>query len=88
MSLYVNRSISLLEEGVFHSFSIQQSAFFTSFHFRDGQYGLYLDDSLFEGSSASCPTFDNEPLCSASIVGNMKTVKYECVGLEVWGMGS
>jgi hypothetical protein len=61
---------------------------FTSLHFRDGQYGLYLDDSLFEGSSAACPTFDNEPLCSATIVGNMKTVKYECVGLEVWCMGS
>lgn len=54
---------------------------------RDGHYGLYLDESLFDGSSAPCPTFDNEPLCSGTAVGNMKTVKFECVGLEVWGMG-
>ena len=55
--------------------------------YRDGHYGLYLDESLFDGSSAPCPTFDNEPLCTGSVVGNLKTVKFECVGLEVWGMG-
>ena len=54
----------------------------------DGHYGLYLDDSLYYGSSAPCPTFNNEPLCSS---GPKKpgtvTVEFECVGLEVWGMG-
>lgn len=53
---------------------------------RDGHYGLYLDDTLFEGSSASCPTFDNEPLCTSNVVGIVRTVKFECLGLEVWGM--
>ena len=53
---------------------------------RDGHYGLYLDESLFDGSSAPCPTFNNEPLCSP---GPRKgaSVTFECVGLEVWGMG-
>jgi hypothetical protein len=53
---------------------------------REGQYGLYLDDSLSEGSSARCPTFDNEPLCS---LGPKKggAVTFECVGLEVWKVG-
>ena len=54
----------------------------------DGHYGLYLDDTLYDGSSAPCPTFDNGPLCSP---GPKKpgtaTVEFECVGLEVWGMG-
>lgn len=56
------------------------------FHtFRDGHYGLYLDESLFNGSSARCPTFDNEPLCSP---GPMRAgmVPFECMGLEVWGV--
>lgn len=53
---------------------------------RDGHYGLYLDESLFEGSSAPCPTFDNPPLCTP---GHRKanTVEFECFGLEVWGIG-
>lgn len=52
----------------------------------DGNYGLYLDDTLYDGSSARCPTFENEPLCSA---GPKKggAVAFECVGLEVWGVG-
>ncbi|KAF9481064.1 TLD-domain-containing protein, partial [Pholiota conissans] len=60
---------------------------YISFGGGDGHYGLYLDDTLFDGSSAPCPTFDNEPLCSP---GPKKgsTVTFECVGLEVWGMGS
>ncbi|KAF8890834.1 TLD-domain-containing protein [Gymnopilus junonius] len=57
-----------------------------SFGGGDGHYGLYLDESLFDGSSAPCPTFNNEPLCSP---GPRKgaSVAFECVGLEVWGMG-
>ncbi|KAJ3773197.1 TLD-domain-containing protein [Lentinula raphanica] len=59
---------------------------YLSFGGGDGAYGLYLDDSLFDGSSARCPTFDNEPLCSP---GDKKgrAVSFECVGLEVWGVG-
>ncbi|CAA7263924.1 unnamed protein product [Cyclocybe aegerita] len=63
---------------------------YLSFGGGDGHYGLYLDDTLLDGSSASCPTFDNEPLCSypTRSAGAKKTVNFECVGLEVWAMGS
>lgn len=59
---------------------------FLSFGGGDGRYGLYLDDTLLDGSSARCPTFENEPLCSA---GPKKggSVTFECVGLEVWAIG-
>jgi hypothetical protein len=54
----------------------------------DGHYGLYLDDTLYDGSSAPCPTFNNEPLCSPGPKkAGTVTVEFECVGLEVWGMG-
>ncbi|TFK37228.1 TLD-domain-containing protein [Crucibulum laeve] len=58
-----------------------------SFGGGDGHYGLYLDDTLYEGSSAPCPTFDNGPLCSP---GPFKAgcIEFECVGLEVWGIGA
>ncbi|KAM6490220.1 TLD domain containing protein, partial [Amanita muscaria] len=52
----------------------------------EGKYGLYLDETLFEGSSARCPTFDNEPLCSPG-ANKAGAVAFECVGLEVWGIG-
>ncbi|KAF9077813.1 TLD-domain-containing protein [Rhodocollybia butyracea] len=59
---------------------------YLSFGGGDGVYGLYLNDTLFDGSSARCPTFDNDPLCS---LGEKKgrAVSFECVGLEVWGLG-
>ncbi|KAG2357240.1 TLD-domain-containing protein [Suillus spraguei] len=63
---------------------------FISFGGGDGHYGLYLDASLLDGSSAPCPTFDNHVLCSrvdAGSVGVKKDVSFECVGLEVWGVG-
>ena len=53
---------------------------------RDGHYGLWLDDTLTDGSSARSPTFANEPLCSPG-TRQGETVKFECVGLEVWGVG-
>ena len=53
---------------------------------RDGQYGLYLDESLFDGSSAPCPTFDNDALCSPG-PDKAGAVPFECVGLEVWAVG-
>lgn len=63
---------------------------FISFGGGDGHYGLYLDASLLDGSSAPCPTFDNPVLCSRVDVGSVgvkKDVSFECVGLEVWGVG-
>lgn len=57
---------------------------------RDGHYGLYLDASLLDGSSAPCPTFANPVLCSRvdeGSLGSKKDVSFECVGLEVWGVG-
>lgn len=54
---------------------------------RDGKYGLYLDSSLFDGSSAPCSTFNNEVLCQPGDNYSGKAVNFECVGLEVWGVG-
>ncbi|KAF8870814.1 TLD-domain-containing protein [Infundibulicybe gibba] len=59
---------------------------FLSFGGGDGKYGLYLDDALCDGTTARCPTFDNEPLCSPGPVKAGATA-FECVGLEVWGVG-
>ncbi|KAF9494142.1 TLD-domain-containing protein [Pleurotus eryngii] len=60
---------------------------FISFGGGDGHYGLYLDDTLFDGSSAKCPTFDNDPLCSPG-PEKAGAVSFECVGLEVWSVAS
>ncbi|KAJ6578770.1 TLD-domain-containing protein [Mycena vulgaris] len=60
---------------------------FISFGGGDSHYGLYLDDTLFDGSSARCPTFDNAPLCSGGDSRKSGAVNFECVGLEVWGVG-
>ncbi|KAF8549618.1 TLD-domain-containing protein [Imleria badia] len=66
---------------------------FISFGGGDGHYGLYLDASLLDGSSASCPTFENPPLCGRERDREQKggrgkrEVSFECVGLEVWGIG-
>ncbi|KAL0571036.1 oxidation resistance protein 1 [Marasmius crinis-equi] len=60
---------------------------YLSFGGGDGTYGLYIDETLLEGSSARCPTFENPPLCSASGAKKGRTVSFECVGLEVWGVG-
>lgn len=35
---------------------------FISFGGGDGHYGLWIDSTLFDGSSARCPTFDNDVL--------------------------
>ena len=60
--------------------------------YSDGHYGLYIEASLLDGSSARCPTFDNPALCarpsSQSGLGTgARDVSFECVGLEVWGVG-
>lgn len=85
MSLFASLNTSHSAEGMcifavnILSFSLMRTS-------RDGRYGLYLDDTLIDGSSACCPTFENEPLCSA---GPKKggNVSFECVGLEVWAVG-
>jgi hypothetical protein len=59
---------------------------YISFGGGDGNYGLYLDETLLDGSSARCPTFGNEPLCSPGPKQG-GAVTFECVGLEVWGVG-
>ncbi|CDO76666.1 hypothetical protein BN946_scf184752.g4 [Trametes cinnabarina] len=59
---------------------------YISFGGGDGHYGLWLDQTLSDGSSARCLTFDNEPLCSPG-PRQGETVTFECVGLEVWGIG-
>ncbi|KAF8326628.1 TLDc domain-containing protein, partial [Cantharellus anzutake] len=56
-----------------------------SFGGGDGKYGLFLDSNLLDGSSAPCPTFDNEILCS-DLQDGKGMARFECVGLEVWGI--
>ncbi|KAG8215521.1 TLD-domain-containing protein [Butyriboletus roseoflavus] len=79
-----NEYVSLCEPG------------FISFGGGDGHFGLYLDASLLDGSSAPCPTFGNPPLCASAphvskeqngVVKAKGDVSFECVGLEVWGIG-
>jgi hypothetical protein len=59
---------------------------FISFGGGEGRYGVYLDSGLIDGSSAGCPTFGNEPLCSKGPI-KAGAVEFECVGLEVWKLG-
>ncbi|KAG8718266.1 oxidation resistance protein 1 [Ceratobasidium sp. 394] len=60
---------------------------FISFGGGNGKFGLYLDSALLGGESASCPTFDNEILCSRPEgTPASGTVKFECVGIEAWGI--
>ena len=82
----VNPSIYLLVGGgLLNSWPTYRSLAHT--RFSDGKYGLYLDVTLVDGSSAWCPTFANEPLCSDLGYKQGETVTFECVGLEVWGVG-
>lgn len=88
MSPFASRIIFRLEAGewkcvlmFFFSSLVDDHTFF-----RDGRYGLYLDESLFDGSSAWCVTFDNDPLCSPG-PDKAGAVAFECVGLEVWAVG-
>jgi hypothetical protein len=81
-----SQNIYLLAEGKLFRFQpIHENP--TKTVFSDGKYGLYLDDTLLDGSSAWCPTFANDPLCSDSDHKQGDTVTFECVGLEVWGVG-
>ncbi|KAM0448645.1 hypothetical protein ACHAPV_009995 [Trichoderma viride] len=46
-----------------------------------GHYGLWLDDSLDVGHSATCETFGNEPLSDAGS-------KFSVIGVELWVIGA
>jgi hypothetical protein len=87
MSRYVNLSTFCLAAGAyifyFYLFIVSNSEIILN---RDGRYRLYLDDTLLDGSSARCSTFENEPLCSAG-TRKGENVVFECVGLEVWAVG-
>jgi hypothetical protein len=43
-----------------------------------GNFGLWLDDHLYHGTSKSCPTFDNQPLACQE--------DFTCRRLEIWGL--
>lgn len=47
----------------------------------DGHYGLWLDDTLDNGISETCPTFGNEPLSDEG-------KKFDVLGVEVWYAGA
>ncbi|CAK4022426.1 Hypothetical predicted protein [Lecanosticta acicola] len=47
----------------------------------DGHYGLWLDQSLSNGVSDTCPTFGNEALSDEGS-------KFEVMGVEIWYVGS
>lgn len=52
----------------------------------DGKYGLYVDASFVDGTSERCDTFANETLCGDRDVDGR--ARFECLALEVWGVGS
>ncbi|KAI8928632.1 TLD-domain-containing protein [Entophlyctis helioformis] len=47
----------------------------------DGKFGLWIDDQLYKGHTAECPTFDNEPLIG---VDSESGGAFEIHGLELW----
>lgn len=47
----------------------------------DGQYGLWLDDSLYRGRSGRSQTFGNEPLSDEG-------EKFGILGVELWVLGA
>jgi hypothetical protein len=50
-----------------------------------GTFGLILDSTFSSCSSARSPAYDNEVLCVDGQRSIDKTVRFECIGLEVWG---
>ncbi|WVR09175.1 hypothetical protein IAU60_006237 [Kwoniella sp. DSM 27419] len=57
---------------------------FISFGGGAGTYGLILDSTFSQNSSATCPAYDNEILSSTANRRSSKASPFECVGLEVW----
>lgn len=80
-----SRITYLLAEGEFlYLNELEQVLILCCLVLSDGKYGLFLDSSFCDGTTATCPTFDNEPLCGP--LEATGTVRFECVGLEAWGI--
>ncbi|WVW79046.1 hypothetical protein I302_101009 [Kwoniella bestiolae CBS 10118] len=58
---------------------------FISFGGGDGTYGLLLDSTFTQNSSATSPAYDNDILSEATPRKSAKACLFDCVGLEVWG---
>ena len=58
--------------------TIDQLIVLICFLFRNGD-GLCIDQSLCEGRTAHCDTFDNEPLCSQSYfsISVLETIAFD-----------
>jgi hypothetical protein len=72
-----------------NSYFILSTPDFLSLGGGDGKYGLYVDRELMRGTSARCPCFANEVLCTSdrSAAAKDRTERFEIVGVEVWGVG-
>lgn len=70
-----------------NSYFILSTADFLSLGGGDGKYGLYVDRELMRGTSARCPCFANEVLCTSAAGSGERTERFEIVGVEVWGVG-
>ena len=79
----MNQASFPLAAGQSFSFHVQFRKDFDAFC-RDGHYGLYIDDTLIDGTTHHCQTFENDHLARGIIIGN--GMRFECVGLEVWGI--
>ncbi|KAG7439983.1 TLD-domain-containing protein [Guyanagaster necrorhizus] len=84
---YVNGKLSVYKTTGRNDYIALSERESLSFGGGDGSYGLYIEKSLLEGSSAKCLTFGNEVLCSPGRTRAGGAVPFECVGLEVWRVG-
>lgn len=71
----------MLVEGRLISFQSSAKSKRLTWKFRDGHYGLWLDDSLAKGVSNTCPTFGNEPLSDEG-------TKFSILAVELWYIGA
>ncbi|WWC91351.1 uncharacterized protein L201_006294 [Kwoniella dendrophila CBS 6074] len=58
---------------------------FISFGGGDGVYGLILDSTFTQNSSATSPAYDNDVLSESRSRKSSQAILFDCVGLEVWG---
>ena len=74
----MNRHFYQLAEGKLHQCGY--GCKLTVMLYRDGKYGLWLDDNFEKGVSSPCLTFGNEPLSDDG-------EKFDIIGVEVWSIG-
>jgi len=48
-------------------------------------YGLILDSTFNKNSSSTSPAYNNEVLCAGQGVFSDSAVRFDCIGIEVWG---